>query len=182
VFFYLLLPFAVPVLRRLSRTALLALAALCVLANWGTRLVLWTVYSGQDLASWVLSDGYLLSTYSPIARRPEFLLGVALALAVGQGWAPRVPVPAAGLALGVLVALLWLWGGTGWNRPLWVEAAGHVLIPLFGLLIGAAAVRDGTGSHGFLRTRVMVRLGWWSYAFYLMHFLLFAVADLAPPT
>lgn len=56
------------------------------------------------------------------------------------------------------------------------QVASLTLAP-FCLLIMAAATADLTGLRSFVRHRALVRLGEWSFAFYLLHRLVLDLAD-----
>jgi len=107
------------------------------------------------------STGYLWPVaYLPIARLPEFLLGALLALEIADGRWPRIPlwVAASFAAVGYLLAC---------RVPqafMWVSVT---LVP-YVLLIGAAATSDLLEKRSPLRARSVLRLGVWSYAFYLL--------------
>jgi peptidoglycan/LPS O-acetylase OafA/YrhL len=98
----------------------------------------------------------------PLARLPEFVLGIVLAFALRAGDLRRVPLWSA-LAL---AALAW---AVGLGTPRAFHVAAVTLVP-FALVIVAAAQSDLQGSRSrLLRTRTLVRLGEWSFAFYLLH-------------
>ena len=97
---------------------------------------------------------------------------MALAVAVRSGRLPRIPVSLAVAALAAGATLVWrasgdpasIPGGTTLNI---VHL--EVLTVLYGVLIVAAATRDLRGLPSVLRSTVLVKLGQWSYAFYLLH-------------
>lgn len=155
-FFYALFPFVLPSLTRLRpRAQALAMAALVVVVA-GLAVV------GPALTRAVDGpDGYV-PEFLPLARLPEFLLGALLALAVRGGWWPRIPFAAAAtLTLGAGLAV----GFAETTRF-------RILVTLapFVLLIGAAVQTElADGRRGFLRHPWAIRLGQWSYAFYLVH-------------
>jgi peptidoglycan/LPS O-acetylase OafA/YrhL len=118
----------------------------------------------------------------PVLRLWEFALGMALAQAVRLGWRPRVPVPLAVAVLGV--AAVGIWAGPHVAAAAWTTLRVGVLAPVIvpvvcALLIVASAVRelrhhdvhaDDPGAPRPPGTApVLVRLGEWSYAFYLVH-------------
>lgn len=112
----------------------------------------------------------------PVLRLWEFCLGMALAHAVRLGWRPRLPVP---VALGVLFAVcagvfLGPLRAPGLWESLRLGPLSPVLIPAgCAVVIAAYATRemrgiaDGSG-RGAPRAW-LVRLGEWSFAFYLLH-------------
>ncbi|GBP98870.1 acyltransferase [Streptomyces spongiicola] len=109
--------------------------------------------------------------YLPLTRTLQFLLGVVAGLAVARGWRPPIGLWSA-------VALV-----VGWHLVLipWSEAvpdalwygpyhASHLLsTPLFALLVAAAAHADLNGRTTGLGGEWAIRLGHWSFAWYLIH-------------
>lgn len=163
MFFYAIHPLIV---RRALRLGLLALAAVAA-------AVLVVLYVVADWSS-VLSDkwqGWLLYI-SPVYRVGEFLLGMGIAVALKRGL--RLPV-------GVIPAsvLLAAWFVFYYDvSPDYLSAGqrevvaylDYALLPaLYGLVIIAAAQLDLRGLPSLLRSKVMVLLGQWSYALYLVH-------------
>lgn len=172
-FFYALFPLLRrPLIRRTARQ-LLFIAVGLVVAGWLIRIGFWLAYpprpdlSAEDVTS---AGPMVLGTYAPIARLNEFVLGMVVAVALRQGW--RCPVPVrhvvALLAAGFLV--LWLLRDATFRSEVPYDAVNQVAAPLFALLVAAVATRDLAGGRSWLRSRAMVRLGQWSYAFYLFHF------------
>lgn len=162
VFFYLLFPLVIRCAYRLRTRTLLALAGAGLVAMWAVNW--WAAaHLSPYHCEWLMRH--------PLARLPEFALGLALALAVGRGL--RIP-----LRPGVLVALFagytvvyvhrdtWFAPGAAQQLDCWVRP----LVALFSaLLIVAYVQRERDGRRGWLCAPVMVRLGAWSYAFYLLH-------------
>jgi len=106
----------------------------------------------------------------PVSRLPEFCLGILLARMVLSGRRITVPVlPAAALVVaGYLVAL---------QLPYLYGLTSATVLPV-GLLIVAVAQRDLRGAGTFLARPTAVRLGEWSFAFYLVHRLLLEYSHL----
>ncbi|MFJ8041120.1 acyltransferase family protein [Kitasatospora sp. NPDC096147] len=160
--FYLLFPLLLPLLAPLTARRLRAVAVACVL----TGPLLWL--AGAAVADPALR-GWLLD-YLPLTRTPQFLLGVVLGLAVRRGRVPRVPVLPAGLAVLGFHAALVPWHlavpDSLWYSP-W-GASQLLAAPFFAALIVAAAQADLRGRAAFGQ-RVTVRLGEWSFAWYLVH-------------
>lgn len=159
-FFSLLLPaFAGRVLGARTRT-LVGLGAAMVAVPVVLASVAVHAVSGAQLSDnsvWVW-----LVLYCPLARLPEFVLGVVLAALVRRGALPRVDLAAAG----GLVAVVYLGCGA------FPSVFGVVALPLipFALLIVAAAQSDLRATTGaLLRSRPLVALGGLSYCFYLVH-------------
>lgn len=157
--FYLLFPLLLPFLtpRRLK-----PLVLGCVLLG----PVIWLVGAAvaePALRSWLLD-------YLPLARTPQFLLGAAAGLAVRRGLVRRLPLWPAALAVVGFHAALIPWHHAVPDR-IWYgpySAAQLFSAPLFALLITAAAQADLRGGSLFGR-RAAVRLGDWSFAWYLVH-------------
>ncbi|HTZ43552.1 MAG TPA: acyltransferase [Jatrophihabitans sp.] len=150
-FFYLLFPVLVGRLRRLpDRRAGLLLAAVLAAA------VAWPVALHPARPSGV---SYWLMYLFPPARLPEFVAGILLALLVSRGALPRVPVAPAL----VVAAVAYL--AAGW-APMFLQPVALMLLP-WALVIAAAAQHDQSG--GRPAPDWLVRLGIWSFAFYLFH-------------
>jgi peptidoglycan/LPS O-acetylase OafA/YrhL len=168
VFFYACFPVLV---RRIAR---LDQRGRCWLVGVVTALL--CVYPGafsltvapRDFAGWEWTT-YVL----PLWRLGEFVVGIAAALALRDGWRPpftgrsalRVAagLSAALLAVGIVVGHLPV-------RPP-VEIAGMLVVAA---VIVAVAHDELLGRKGVLSSRVMVELGSASYALYLCHALVFA--------
>lgn len=97
----------------------------------------------------------------PLSRLPEFIIGVGLGAIMTRGWHPRVPVPLAWAvaAAGVLGAML---------VPYSLSRYAVTLVP-FAVLVVSLASADARGVRTFVRSKWMVKLGVWSYCFYLLH-------------
>ncbi|MDR6691329.1 peptidoglycan/LPS O-acetylase OafA/YrhL [Microbacterium sp. 1154] len=166
-FFYLAFPFVIPVLRRLTarsaRNAVIALVAADLLIAAAVTVALGV----GDLSS------FLLYVFPPF-RIIGFLAGCALALWMKEGVRISHPLWIPTLALGV--AYCGLAGAQVAFGP-----AGHgiedaILLPFVLWLIAAAGYSDLSGKPGWLRSRMAIRLGEWSFALYLTHWLLMTVA------
>ncbi|MFD6276867.1 acyltransferase family protein [Streptomyces sp. NPDC060209] len=148
-FFYACFPALYAVLRRLGPKALTVLVTLCIL----TVMVLPVV--NRSLDTGVVPYAF------PLARFPEFVIGVAVARLVQLGrW--RGP----GLEGSLAVALIGYF-----MAPLISEAYAATTVLGFTLLIAAGAVADIKGLPSMWRGRRMVKLGEWSFAFYMIHVL-----------
>ena len=164
VFFYALHPFLI---RRALALKLLALGivtvvilvAVFIIARWSPE------WFSLRTVGWLL---YI----SPIFRVGEFLLGIALACALKRGF--RVPIGVIPSAL-----LVGLWFHIEYQvspqefpsglRVLTAQATYVVLPVLFATLIAATAQLDLDAARSWLRSKLMVYLGQWSYALYLVH-------------
>lgn len=109
--------------------------------------------------------------YFPLTRTLQFVLGVVAGLAVKRGWRPPVP-----LAGAVALVAAWHLALIPWSAAvpdsLWYSpytASQWLSAPVFAALICAAARADLDGSRTYLGGRWMIRLGHWSFAWYLVH-------------
>ena len=140
--------------RSLLGTAGVCVALMAVLSAVGFVIGGAAVADQSGTAFWVVS-------ILPLSRLPEFLIGMVAARAVRLGSVPvarlRWAVPLAGAA-GYVAALF----------PTPVVAGWLTAVP-FTFLICAAAGSDLRGQPGPLSRRWLVRLGTWSFAFYLTH-------------
>ncbi|WP_330172859.1 acyltransferase [Streptomyces sp. NBC_01498] len=112
-----------------------------------------------------------LLDYFPPTRMLQFVVGVAAGLAVKRGWRPPVALPA---AIGLVA--LWHLALIPWHAAvpdsLWYSpySASQLLsAPIFALLVCAAAQADLAGGRTGLGGTWSVRLGHWSFAWYLVH-------------
>ncbi|UOR02254.1 acyltransferase [Leucobacter allii] len=161
LFFYAIFPFVLAGLIRLGlRGALVASAAVVALAV--------ALGIGAHIAPEIFG-----SIPWPILRTPEFLLGMTLGWAVRLGWRPRWLPLSGTLVLTVLLALILSFPGRfaalGPFETAIRWGANEIVIVLCALMIVSASVNDLNGRRSILRTPALVRLGEWSYAFYLVH-------------
>ncbi|MGP3638586.1 acyltransferase family protein [Streptomyces sp. 24-1644] len=161
--FYLVFPLLLMLpMMRTARGRGWSAAVLCVasVAAW----VAGALIAEPALRLWALD-------YFPPTRTLQFVLGVAAGLAVKRGWRPPV-----NLATTVALVVAWHvalipWSGAVPDR-LWYSpySASHLLsAPLFALLVAAAATADLEGRRTYLSGTRMIRLGQWSFAWYLFH-------------
>jgi peptidoglycan/LPS O-acetylase OafA/YrhL len=109
--------------------------------------------------------------YLPLTRTLQFLLGVVAGLAVARGRRPPIGLwPAVVLTIGWHLALV------PWSQAvpdaLWYspyQASQLLSAPVFALLVAAAARADLDGRRTGLGGAWAVRLGHWSFAWYLIH-------------
>ncbi|MFE7457998.1 acyltransferase family protein [Streptomyces sp. NPDC057554] len=161
--FYLLFPvlLALPLMRS-SRGRVVVAVGVCAasLGAWAAGALI----TDPLLRVWALD-------YFPPTRTLQFVLGVAAGLAVKRGWRP-----AGGMPLAITAVLAWHLALIPWSRTvsdsLWYSpySASQLLsAPIFALLVAAAAAADVEGRQTTLAGPVMVRLGQWSFAWYLFH-------------
>jgi len=151
-FFYALFPLLYWVLRRMRVRVLAALAVLCVLI-----VIMLPIVFGEQ------SFGAPLD-FLPLARLPEFVLGMALGRIVLLR--PSFRGPGALPAFALLIAGYFIVD----NVPHQYRYAACTVVG-FALVILAGAAADLRGTRSLWRHRVMVRLGEISYAFYMIHLL-----------
>ncbi|MFI9582102.1 acyltransferase family protein [Streptomyces sp. NPDC052236] len=135
-------------------------------ALFGAALLLWFASAGLSPAhrSWALD-------YLPLTRSLQFVLGVVAGLAVKRGWRPPV-----GLAGAVALVAGWHLALIPWSAAvpdgLWYGpfiASQWLSAPFFAALICAAARADLDDRRTYLGGPWMIRLGHWSFAWYLVH-------------
>ncbi|MFI8865592.1 MULTISPECIES: acyltransferase family protein [unclassified Streptomyces] len=161
--FYLVFPLllTLPLLRS-SRGRTWCAVALCIapVAIWASG----SLFSDPALRYWALD-------YFPPSRTLQFVLGVVAGLAVKRGWRPPVGLPVAiVLVVAAHIALV------PWSREvpdgLWYSpysASQLLMAPLFVLLVAAAASADLKGRRTGFSGPWSIRLGHWSFAWYLFH-------------
>lgn len=108
----------------------------------------------------------------PIVRVTEFILGMALAWAIRSGWRPRIhPIIGIGSVAAVVLAIALIPRYFG-------SVPGLSFVPSFGnelftiacaLSIVAIAQWTLDGKRCWFESKVQVRLGEWSFSFYLVH-------------
>ncbi len=156
-FFYALHPFLARNLLRFAKRGALVMAGIAVAWAFAYRLgvVFWP-------------ESWLTAVPMPVTRLPEFVLGMAIAWAIRAGWRPRVhPV----VGVGALLALLCLMaGGEAFGTLLPLRVFGNEFVTVaVGLAIVSLAARALDGKRSGFESRWQVKLGEWSFAFYLVH-------------
>ncbi|MEU0270817.1 acyltransferase [Streptomyces sp. NPDC006307] len=155
-FFYACFPALYAVLRRLGARGLHTVVVVSV----ATVMVL-----PKANAYW--DTGLILYSF-PLARIPEFILGIALARLVQLGrW--RGP----GLEAAITITLIGYF-----MYPHFPHAFASTTVLGFALLIPAGALADIESKPSMWRGRRLVKLGEWSFAFYMGHVLVLHAASL----
>lgn len=154
-FFYFTFPLvlAIAVRPRLRRWAWW-LVALAILVGWLLLLV---------LPGWAFN-------YLPPIRAVQFALGVLCAVAMRRG--AKAPVGFRTAVVGVVIYHLALipWSAIAVSGAFGVYSGSQWwAAPVFALLIMAAAESDGRGSSTGVSQQWALRLGHWSFAWYLVH-------------
>ena len=161
MFFYAAHPFLSRVLRVLSSRAALWSAVGVLALSVGARTLMV-----------VDPTGWLAGLPWPILRINEFIIGMCLAWAIRLGWRPRVPVwvPVALLAAFLLgLQVLQRVPQLDFVLDIATSYVSEIMTALFALLICAFASADLAERTRVSRHRILVLLGEWSYAFYLIH-------------
>ncbi|MFD5654371.1 acyltransferase family protein [Streptomyces sp. NPDC127039] len=172
-FFYAIFPLLLATLATRRARTWAWTAALCCAAlflAWPAA----AAATGSDtfLRVWALD-------YVPLTRSLQFVVGVVAGLAVRRGWRPGVSLP---VAAGLLIA--WHLLLVPWSRAvpdaLWYSpySASQLLsTPLFALLVVASARADLEGRRTGLGGPWMIRLGHWSFAWYLIHEIVIRIVE-----
>jgi peptidoglycan/LPS O-acetylase OafA/YrhL len=162
-FFYAVFPFAIVwATRRRFRTLIACLAALALV--YVAAVVVFAVTG---------VGGFTLLYINPAGRFIDFAVGIVVALAARAGL--RSPIP---LSAAVALVLVYLVGvgsflavhGTGLFTGRFVADA--IMLPLAGLVVWSASTRTEERLSHVLSAPVMIRLGEWSFAMYLVQSIL----------
>lgn len=152
-FFYACFPLLLPSIWRLTKREVILVATLSGMLAIAIPVALHSGVAGID--------GVFLIYIFPPVRLLEFLLGACLCRLLQLGLRLRVPVV---FALATATAA-YVAAGFVPSYMMWVAVT---LVP-FALLIFACAEADLDGRWTGLRHRSLIRLGEWSFAFYLLH-------------
>lgn len=159
-FFYAYFPFVWRATQKLKTAGGLILCVAVVVLGGAYRLALFHYRTEVPILP------------QPVVHSVAFLFGIGLAIALRSGWKPRIPVWFAFLVTGGGLYVLWYSGSHATQFPGAVTMGlcqKEILTLLYGFLILAVAARDVRGGRSLLRSRPLVALGQWSYAFYLVH-------------
>lgn len=152
-FFYLMFPLIFPTLRRLDgRGRLIAMGAVVAIV-FGIAWAVDPLIRG--------SVGHWFLYFFPPTRMLEFILGILVALHMKSGKSLSVGVVPS-IVLGIAAYVAAVYSADSFMR------VAVTLVP-FALIVAAAAQADLRGTWSPFRDKVTVRLGAWSYAFYLLH-------------
>lgn len=133
---------------------------------------------------WLLTGGVVMEVYEqlpvgatfPPYRMGEFVVGIGLGLLARQRRLPRIGTRTSTIialaTYGGLITLNQVTDGQITPRP-WLYAI--LALPSIALVLIAFTHRDLGGSSGWLTTKVMVRLGQWSFALYMVHELILRI-------
>ncbi|MEU9116167.1 acyltransferase [Streptomyces sp. NPDC048483] len=169
MFFYLLFPVLRLWVERLTGRALLIGMATALAVVWACPLLCPLFTENPDA---LLFPGLWLLYYLPLARLPEFIVGMMLARMLSVGVRlPRIGLSVSSLAVVATIVVL------GSYLPHRFMFAAATALPLV-LLVKAAAESDLQGRRSVLRTPALVFLGEISYAMYLVHFIVLGLTDL----
>ncbi|MFC9773194.1 MULTISPECIES: acyltransferase family protein [unclassified Pseudarthrobacter] len=166
IFFYLAFPL---LCQRLITPSLAARAMIVVPAA-----MLALPIGLAPLSSMAAAD-FLLGTM-PLYRLGEFVLGMSVANLLKEGWRPRFSVLQAASLVGALNLALII-ATAIWRVPIPVTFANLIMLPAFLALIAACTRADLSGRSSVLSSSVLIKLGEWSYALYLVHELLIRTAS-----
>ncbi|MDF3293365.1 acyltransferase family protein [Streptomyces silvisoli] len=163
VVFYLALPLLIRPIRRIADNRLWTWFAGCAVViiaiPTATHYFLAGPHAPGQNMSW--NQDYF-TDFFPLARMPEFLLGVFLARILQTGRRPRFMVWWGVLLTAALTALMF-------QLPETFRVSGLLTIGLC-LIVAGIAARDLADKPSWLSNRFMVLLGNSSYAAYLVHF------------
>jgi peptidoglycan/LPS O-acetylase OafA/YrhL len=156
-FFYVLFPLVLALAVK-RRQVLWAAVALGI-------PVLWLVSAAAGWSAWTLD-------YFPVPRLIQFALGVACAVAMRRGRQAPVGYWFAVLLVIAFHAVLPLWDALADSLPIGLNpmtGSQWWSAPAFALLIMAAADHDRAGRWTGVQGPWSLRLGHWSFAWYLVH-------------
>jgi peptidoglycan/LPS O-acetylase OafA/YrhL len=159
-FFYALHPMLGRLLRRTTRNGALIVAGATVAVAFLYRL-----------STFLGPAGWAAGVPLPLEHLSEFVLGMAIAWALASGWRPRIPVAVAWVVFALIIGWLTVGPAAGFGLLSDVAAgfSNEFATLACALLILAVASATLRGRRSWLEHPVMVRLGNWSYAFYLVH-------------
>lgn len=156
-FFYALHPWISRILLPLSRVGALLLAL---------GAIAWAFVYRAGMLAW--PDSWLAAVPMPVTRLPEFILGMALAWAVRSGWRPRIH-PFIGIGGLAAVVLCFAYAEYTSRFDLLIFFKNELFTVATGLAILGLVSHTLRGRRSLFESKIQVRLGVWSFAFYLVH-------------
>ncbi|WP_309616276.1 acyltransferase [Salinibacterium sp.] len=160
-FFYALHPFIAMALTRFDARGAVLFGIAAIVIAFSYRLVALTH-----------PDLWFSDLPPPIVRLPDFVAGMAVAWAFRQGWRPKVPVLAGMVSLGLVTGLIAV------TSAMFPESGPVMFVVGFGnefmtiacaVVIVAITRRALEGRRSIFASRAQIKLGEWSFAFYLVH-------------
>ena len=146
---------------------------------WSRLLLIPMVMASLSVLLWLavpmegvwLFRRIVFQDYFPASRVVQFISGVALAIAIRNGWRCRVPVWAAGTVVLAYHAALIPWSNAVERTDKWYPYSASQLFSLlpFALLIVSIATQDLNRGRTLLAQPTFVLLGQASFAWYLLH-------------
>lgn len=178
-FFYALFPIIVRPLARLSVNK-----SWWVIGASALFMVVWTAGYAVATKSGLPFVSAFSGYTNPLYRLGEFVIGVALATVMRQGWRPRLTISvAAWVALAGYVALAALNAAVvrmnihlGDTPGLPLSVLDLIYLPITVTLVASAASSDLRGDRSAFRAPALVRLGEWSFALYLVQAIVITTA------
>lgn len=167
-FFYLLLPLLLKVMRRFNTRELIGAIVFLFTAQSAVGLTL-----QLTLSPW---ESHFLTYDFPPYRLAEFIIGIALALLLKQGYVPSHRSQLTAAALATAGVTLTLAGDVLRIAPSWVSDA--LMLPGVVVLIWTSARRELAGTSRLLTSPRLVRLGDRSFSFYMVHYLVLGFVGL----
>jgi peptidoglycan/LPS O-acetylase OafA/YrhL len=159
VFFYACFPLLIGPILGLASRHRAALLGAALAAAILVPVVLAPAH--DDIAYW-------LTYICPVTRLLEFVVGICLCAYVREGLPVRIPtLPAAALVLACFLL--------AYRIPVYLTWVALMVIP-FSLVIVACAQSDLAGRTTWWQKPTLIRLGQWSYCFYLLHYSVLRIA------
>lgn len=174
LFFYALHPWISRVLLPLTRAGAVLFAS---------GALVWAFAYRASVYVW--PESWLAAVPMPITRLPEFLLGMGLAWAVRSGWRPRLhPLVGVGALAAVILAIAYAEHSARFDTLIFFR--NELFTIAAGLAILALVSHGLRGRRSLFASKLQVRLGVWSFAFYLVHatviYLALRVFGFQPPS
>lgn len=157
MFFYALHPWISRILLPLTRYGALLLAFGAVVWAFGYR---------AGMLAW--PESWLAAVPLPVVRLPEFILGMALAWAVRSEWRPRLH-PVTGIGAMALLVFAIAYAEHVGRFDMLVFFKNELFTVATGLAILGLVSHKLRGRRSLFESKIQVRLGTWSFAFYLVH-------------